>query len=317
MTTPIISVLPLELRFRTEGLLKFPPFPGSLWRGAFGIELKKLSCPNLPMCSGACPYPERCAYGFIFETPLLKENGRLGNVKQAPRPYSIYPVTQGPALLEPGSELFVRFTLWGTAYEFLPYLILAWRNCGIHGLGFQRVPATLLDVCRVDTGKEIYSEKSGKIRWDEATPLTLQDGQEPCRVSLQTMTPLRIKHNNRLLGLKRDNDIELTGTIFFRTLLRRVETCANLESAKETLKPLYKRIAETENATSKMEWQEITRYSNRQKTKMQIGGLVGTIEWNDLPAIWISLLQIGEWIQIGKDTTMGLGKYKLAVSDID
>ncbi len=63
---------------------------------------------------------------------------------------------------------------------------------------------------------------------------------------------------------------------------------------------------------SALRWHEWTRYSSRQHTLMELGGLLGTFELSgpDLAPLW-PLLWLGQWVHAGKGTTFGLGAYRL------
>ncbi|NOX15681.1 MAG: CRISPR system precrRNA processing endoribonuclease RAMP protein Cas6, partial [Epsilonproteobacteria bacterium] len=61
----------------------------------------------------------------------------------------------------------------------------------------------------------------------------------------------------------------------------------------------------------KVYFKELTRLSNRQKTKMQIGGIMGEIKYKNLDKKSYELLKLGEIIGIGKQCVFGLGKIKV------
>lgn len=63
---------------------------------------------------------------------------------------------------------------------------------------------------------------------------------------------------------------------------------------------------------SALEWEEGFRYSARQKTQMNMGGIVGEFELpgEEILPFWPFLWQ-GQWTQNGKLTTMGLGCYRI------
>jgi hypothetical protein len=58
-------------------------------------------------------------------------------------------------------------------------------------------------------------------------------------------------------------------------------------------------------------WADPGRYSSRQDTHMKTGGLVGGVTYRGNLTPFIPLLRLGERINIGKLTTMGLGKYRM------
>ncbi|MCS7171990.1 MAG: CRISPR system precrRNA processing endoribonuclease RAMP protein Cas6 [Armatimonadetes bacterium] len=59
-------------------------------------------------------------------------------------------------------------------------------------------------------------------------------------------------------------------------------------------------------------WVDLQRYSTRQRTEMKIGGAVGTVtyEAEDLSP-FARLLAFGEWLGVGKLTSMGLDRMEV------
>ena len=60
------------------------------------------------------------------------------------------------------------------------------------------------------------------------------------------------------------------------------------------------------------------RYSNRQQTKIQMDGLLGSFEipaGEALAAFW-PWLWLGQWLHAGKGVVMGMGEYRLQSSQI-
>ena len=63
-----------------------------------------------------------------------------------------------------------------------------------------------------------------------------------------------------------------------------------------------------------LRWQDWTRYSSRQETTMQMGGLLGHFELDGgqaLAPFW-PCLWLGQWTHAGKGTALGLGAYRLS-----
>jgi hypothetical protein len=58
--------------------------------------------------------------------------------------------------------------------------------------------------------------------------------------------------------------------------------------------------------------QDWTRYSSRQNTLMEMGGLLGEmlLTGPGLIGLWPAL-EYGQWVHVGKGTSFGLGAYTL------
>lgn len=64
--------------------------------------------------------------------------------------------------------------------------------------------------------------------------------------------------------------------------------------------------------SSSISWSDIQRYSNRQKTKMKLGGIIGKISFEQIDDIqFIEMLLAGEIMHIGKNVSFGYGKYEI------
>jgi CRISPR/Cas system endoribonuclease Cas6 (RAMP superfamily) len=64
---------------------------------------------------------------------------------------------------------------------------------------------------------------------------------------------------------------------------------------------------------NKLRWYDWERHSTL-KGKMKFGGLIGSITYEGKFDKFLLLLKLGKFIHIGKNTTFGLGKYKINVN---
>jgi len=277
-------------------------------RGGFGINLKRQCCRKAEMCKRECEQPDKCVYGAIFETPLT-DISILGKVEKAPRQFSLFPITQGLFLLEPDEELSFLWTIWGKTHDYFPYCVLAWAAFGRSGIGINRSPAVLLKIEDTFSGEIVYSDEDRRIIEPTLREFNIEKDNTASSVKIETLSPLRLKHKNRLLGKNEPKEFVLPAEVLFFHLLRRIQTLFNSVDDK-IIPSLYELLDEVKECSSSFRWQEIRRYSHRQKQSLQMGGVMGKIVWKSLPSIWVQLLKIGEYIQIGKGTTMGMGKYK-------
>jgi len=60
-----------------------------------------------------------------------------------------------------------------------------------------------------------------------------------------------------------------------------------------------------------LRWCDWQRYSNRQQQAMSLGGVLGRVVLRGDLAAFLQMLQAGQWLHIGKETTFGMGKYLL------
>jgi hypothetical protein len=124
------------LRFTLHALepVGLPSFSGSTFRGAFGAEFRRIAC--LPLCHdpGDCMIAAQCAYARIFEAKPVKEGYTPAGDGGLPRPFVIHPPVGGRGI-EPGQRFTFHLALVGSAADYVPYFILAWRELGRAGLG--------------------------------------------------------------------------------------------------------------------------------------------------------------------------------------
>jgi hypothetical protein len=134
-----------------------------------------------------------------------------------------------------------------------------------------------------------YKQKSKKLKIKSYTPI----------VKLSFLTPLRIKKQNRFAR----KDIELLDILL--SIHRRYLDLQSLPYEKVQLDTEYKIV------TKNLYYQELTRRSNKQNTKMNLGGLMGEIVVSGVSKEVYELLKIGEVIGAGKNPVFGLGKIKV------
>lgn len=74
----------------------------------------------------------------------------------------------------------------------------------------------------------------------------------------------------------------------------------------------FKALGEESNAVRlnvSMGWKDWTRYSSRQKQTMSLGGVVGTLAFDNLSPALRVFLAVGLLTHVGKNASFGLGKY--------
>lgn len=125
------------------------------------------------------------------------------------------------------------------------------------------------------------------------------------RLSLSFITPTRLKFEGKLTP-------KLEFHILIRNLLRRISLLTYFHCGFD-LKVNFKELIKlSENITIKsnnLSWFDWERYSTRQKSKMKMGGIIGTITYEGVLKEFIPILLLGEYLHVGKGTSFGLGKY--------
>lgn len=118
-------------------------------------------------------------------------------------------------------------------------------------------------------------------------------------VKISLITPLRIKKENRFAT----REIELLDLLL--SIHKRSRDIKKLAPQKALIDTSYKVISK------QFRYQELTRRSNKQNTKMNLGGLMGEMIVSGVSQEVYDLLKTAEVIGAGKSTVFGLGKIKI------
>ena len=137
------------------------------------------------------------------------------------------------------------------------------------------------------------------------------------RLTVHLPTRLRLKDKGHLLPHPPEF------ALFLWRLIGRVNTLSTLYGQGKAipaedvrlLVQLAQDTIQLDHAATDARWQDLPRFSGRQRQWMQFGGLLGSITWQGNPGAFLPFLPIltlGEWMHIGNKSSFGLGKYVLA-----
>lgn len=289
----------------TDGRL--PRWKGSTFRGGFGWALRRAVCVTRGRECRDCLLASRCLYARTFEADLRK--GPDGRAPSPPLPYVIEPPEDPRQEYRAGDPLRFSLILLGDTVDMLPYFVYAFQLMGEEGLGR-----------RADGSRARYRidqvTQRDRILYDGETrtlspvdPLELRIGTLPDggngRLTVTLQTPLRLKRNNELAA-------DLPFEDLVRGVLRRIAT--TFQEFGEGEPPLdYRglvfRAKNVRTVRSGCRWEDPPRYSNRQKERMLMGGLVGDLLYEGEIAPYLPLLELASFLHIGKQTTFGHGRF--------
>ncbi|NPA94122.1 MAG: CRISPR system precrRNA processing endoribonuclease RAMP protein Cas6 [Thermodesulfobacteria bacterium] len=289
-----------------------PNYWGSALRGGLGKWLRRVSCILRNSRCHQCVVRPSCAYGFVFETELLKRQD-IRVVNARPHPIVIEPPVPPPRETETGAEFSFDIILLDKANDFFPHIFYSIMKLGQQdGLGARtREDYGRFVIQSVKCATELLftSSVSELNRPSRLARLDLSQLEPEDRHVLEVgfETPFRVKHKGSLSS-------NIPFHLLIRAALRRI---ASMEAAYGDGEPLldYKglisRAEKLETVSSNLNWLEIPRFSTRQRRKMLIGGPVGTVRYEGELAEFIPLLRYCETVHVGKQTFFGLGKIKL------
>ncbi|MCG2749687.1 MAG: CRISPR system precrRNA processing endoribonuclease RAMP protein Cas6 [Desulfobulbaceae bacterium] len=305
-----------QCRFTSPATL--PAFKGSMLRGAFGHALKKVVCALRRKTCADCLLSETCVYSLIFEPhaiPADRGNNRTRTAVR-PHPYVLQPPADNGRAYEKGDAFLFGLTFFGTANDFLPHIIYAVAQMGETGLGRKEengrgcfnLAAVEADGVRLyDGDKKILLQGHTLKALDLLPPPT----NHVTSLTVKLLTPLRLKHDNRFQQT-------LPFHLLIRAALRRISTLEEAFGQGEPQLDYRGLVSRAEQVVTKESdccWVDIERYSNRQKTGMLMGGLLGTLIYEGELAEFLPLLEYCEVTHLGKQTAFGLGRILIGAGD--
>ncbi|MEW6488315.1 MAG: CRISPR system precrRNA processing endoribonuclease RAMP protein Cas6 [Thermodesulfobacteriota bacterium] len=297
-------------RFRLQCLepMRLPPYKGSALRGVFGHAFKAVVCALRRERCPSCLVRASCTYQRVFESRVAPGEGPRQGVDAAPHPYVLGVPLDGRTEYGEGDEVAVTLTLLGPALGILPYLVYAFQEVGRRGLTPARKPLALAAVEALGEGgwQTVYAQESGSLLEARvaAAPPAIPHLSRGAAVILET--PLRLQERGELV---RDPGF---GALFLAAR-RRLGLLARYYGGGEP--PFDRGLLDASRAVpttrSELRWHDWTRYSNRQQTKMQLGGVVGTLVFEADLTPFAPWLAWAERLHLGKATSFGLGKLRL------
>jgi len=312
LASPLLPISRFQFEFKFTGVNSLPAYAGSAWRGAFGHALKQTVCVVKHTACADCLLKTSCAYPYIFETPPPPGTAKMRLYEAAPHPFVINPSI--PCSNADDRQTALGLNLFGHGHRYLPYFIHAFAKAGNAGLGKHRQAFELAAVRQItphDEPRLIYHD--GKLL-DPKPPEFIDIPPCPKTLAAHLITPLRIKQDGRNVSAERFNFAALFGNLQRRiSLLTYFHTDTPLDTDFKILSALSKTIT-IDNP--QLHWQDWTRYSSRQQTEMQMGGLLGDFPLSgDLAPFW-PYLWLGQWTHAGKGTSMGLGRYRIEAASL-
>lgn len=322
MDAKIFSVLDVaRLRFylRARGAVRLSPFLGSTLRGAFGHALKAVACPlEQPSCPENCLQPSACLYAYIFETKHCTAKTQ----EDLPRPFIFVPPARRnlhkPTAFAVGDVLSFGFTLMGHGLNYMPEVVVAISEMARRGFGDRNVEFVPCEIRAFDEAgldRIVFDGQSWQADPDEVKyslsqlisarleRLTVTETVKICFV-----TPARIR-------VGKDLKAESSFKLLVSKLLNRLDLLARAHgrgALAVDAAEMIEKAARVQLSYEQLPWNDIQRESQRHGERLYYGGFTGTINYRgENLAEFLPLLAAGEIVNVGKDASFGLGRYKI------
>jgi hypothetical protein len=308
-----------KYRFVLEPIepMSLPPYKGGTLRGAFGHAFKRMACLQPGSRCDVCQQADRCAYRYVFETPVPPDSEVLRTHSAVPRPFVFEPPLDGKTEYRPGDEVDFGLVLIGRGIDYLPYFILAFKALGDQGIGRDRVPFQLKKVSAQDPlgpwDALIYDGPSDALRNIDMTAgiaeiervaAALPDRE----LAVHFLTPTLLKHGGRMVG-------EPAFHVLVRALLRRLSSLYYFHCGERwdaDYAGLAERAQAVETIESEVSWRSWERYSSKQQRRIGMSGLVGWLQYAGPLADFRTLLMLGSVVHVGKGSVFGNGRYQVS-----
>jgi len=266
----------LKLDCVIEGDYQPPFFVGSIVRGVIGNALKRVVCINPSYQCEGCFASGECLYFKFYEEKNTFHAFRLG-------------ITLQPRTLNFSLYLFED------AARSLPYVLSAIKKA-FEELGVGREQVKMI-VRSIKVSDQTVYDGDNFLPLTDIVPNSLEVDSFSQDVTLQFTMPIRIKEQNHFAR----ESFQLPTLI--SSIHHRYQQLKGEESSRLGYR-IHGEIIE-----SNLKFVEMQRYSNRQKSRMNLGGLKGTVKITGLDKQSYVYLKIGEIIGAGKQTVFGLGSY--------
>ncbi|MBF0226751.1 MAG: CRISPR system precrRNA processing endoribonuclease RAMP protein Cas6 [Desulfobacterales bacterium] len=323
-----LSFTRLRAQFCVLKPFKLPFYTGSTFHGILGHSLAEVHFGLKKEQCTKCPSRSQCRYSALYEYffnspsdhPFIKDycESIRKNQKNFPQPFIIEPPSGGVYL--EGEHLYLIITLIGKAIEHLPFMTCALFLMNKYKFGGVENCISLESITD-DLSPDDSLIYDGKIdnfighamvynfnKVKESLLSILKTEQYVNKIQIRFLSPFRYKQENRL-----------GKPIDFKIFISRIFDRLNLLSVHSPLDtPIDSKsyIADSnsiEVRQSNIQWFDWKRYSCRQDEYMKFGGYIGDIKFTGELNPFLPYIKMAEYLHVGKQTSFGLGKFKMMI----
>ncbi len=321
-----LKIAKIEFTLNTLCDTVLPTYKGSTIRGAFGHVFKDVMCIVHHGICDKCNFVSLCIFKKIFDSPAPTDSKRLRNYQSLPHPYIIEPPQDFKNMYVKSEKIKFSLILIGSAVSFFPYFAYAFGLAGLKGLG--RRKAGKFEIIKIINEKdnfELYNIKTEEFKYINSF-YTFDDfiKKDAVREDRNYTSILNFETPTRIVFDARPTS-KLEFHIFIRNLLRRISNLyffyckendpndtGTVDREGEDIDfEYYIEKAYNVKISNDLQWTSHARYSNRQHKQMKLSGFIGKSVFLNTPPDFLWIIRLGELLHVGKNTTFGLGKYKI------
>jgi len=321
-TSSRLTLSIIRIRTRVKHGVEWNSFPGSVVHGILGFHLKKSVCIEPSGNCAKCSLTNSCPYAFFIEAARLsvleKEKQQAyerqcGLFLPKPHPICVSVIPCSSSHSETESEILVELIFFGAAAERGVPVLLAIVEAFKEGIGRQSVKEKrgsleVISLSNPVTEKQILPES---LRYDQGLPFVPIEWSQlaashSIKSGMEFTAPVRLQSEGRIRSVLPVSDLVLS-------VFRRVASIALYYCGVE-LPFDYRPVLEKTDLLGPLALPKrasVSRYSSRQKTRIQQDGMTGVISLPELPAELLPWLSLCQYMGIGKGTSMGFGRYQL------
>ena len=293
-----LKFIKLRIIFRAEESGRLPPFLGSTVRGILGHSMRNLVCVAPNVKCHLCEYVTDCDYATYFNPP--------GSFAGSIKPYVIHVPIRDKVNWYKGDLLSFDLTFFGKSTTAIDYYMAGILGMEKYGWGAQRLKFSLQQVVNISDQSLVWS--GGETWWHHMKAFSINDeGRFTNSVLLRFTSPTRIVVKQNLVK-------QLEFKHIIRSIMTRIKLLLHgyagvvLEWDEEKLLTDAQAIKTVEEA---WEFEDFKRYSRTYNRQLRLPSIMGYARYEGDITPFTPLLEIGQLLQIGKNTTHGFGHYDL------
>lgn len=298
-----------QLTFRAGADLSLPAYPRGLWHGVFGANLKRIACLIPDTECRRCPLLHQCGYSYLFSGPRPPDAEMMRRYDTIPVPHIFRVDTPLPPVIPAGTAFSVCIVLVAQANERLPLVVRTMAAAGAAGLGAERTRAVLAEVTQLSlTGSTLH------YVWSEGRTLSALPPDHPAAPPVPQGVRIRFRapykpSGNAAIAEDMDPGRFLMSVVRRISLLQYFYTGNRLDADFPGLKAMSQKI---QVIGHELRFQPGRRTSASHGTRVDTSGFLGHIDISPegLAPLW-PYLHLGQWLGVGKNASMGFGRYEL------